>query len=180
MSSKNATKAQLLKAIEQLEKNPHDKLGILADVGIGVVGAGAAGGAAVLFGGGSVPILFGLMALPVAAPLGVVIGGAALGAAGLVGAKRIFFDGKFSDGQRAEMLNQLKEQLKQVETKEQASQLNENDKTQFIISLKEPIKHGLISPEDAQNLINAVQNGQIKLKEAIQMVRNIVQSAKPR
>ena len=52
MSKKNeVTKEQLLKAIEKLEKNPHDKLGILADIGIGAVGAVGAGAAVVAFGG---------------------------------------------------------------------------------------------------------------------------------
>lgn len=34
-ANKTPTKEQILKAIEQLEKNPHDKLGILAEIGIG-------------------------------------------------------------------------------------------------------------------------------------------------
>jgi uncharacterized membrane protein YeaQ/YmgE (transglycosylase-associated protein family) len=59
--NKSLTKEQIIKAIEQLEKNPNDKLGILADIGIGVVGAGAAGAAVAAFGGTS--ILFGLVAL---------------------------------------------------------------------------------------------------------------------
>jgi len=170
---KNLTKEQILKAIEQLEKNPHDKLGILADIGIGVVGAGAAGAAVVAFGGTSV--LFGLIA--VAPPVGLVVGGAALGAAALVGAKRIFFDGTFNEGKKAEMLQQLKEQLREVETKERASKLGENDKTKFIVSLKEPVRLNLISPKEAQDLMRAVESGQIPIKEAINMVKAIVEAA---
>ena len=48
---KALTKNQLVKAIEKLEKNPYDKLTILSDLGIGVVGAGAAGSAVAAFGG---------------------------------------------------------------------------------------------------------------------------------
>ena len=118
MSSKNLTKEQLIKAIEQLEKNPNDKLGILADIGIGVVGAAGGGAAAAFFGATTAPILFGLIALPVAAPIGVIVGGVALGAAGLVGAKKILFDGTFTEGKQAEMLKQLQEQLREVEAKE--------------------------------------------------------------
>ena len=77
--NKTLTKEQILKAIEELEKNPDDKLGILADIGIGVVGAGAAGAAVAAFGGTS--IFFGLIA--VAPPVGLVVGGAALGAAAI-------------------------------------------------------------------------------------------------
>jgi hypothetical protein len=171
--NKTLTKEQILKAIEQLEKNPHDKLGILADIGIGVVGAGAAGAAVAAFGGTS--ILFGLVA--VAPPVGLVVGGAALGAAALVGAKRIFFDGTFNEGKKAEMLKQLKEQLREVETKERASKLGESDKTKFIVSLKEPVRLNLISPKEAQDLMRAVENGQIPIKEAINMVKAIIEAA---
>ncbi|MBD1886352.1 hypothetical protein [Microcoleus vaginatus] len=171
--NKTLTKEQILKAIEQLEKNPHDKLGILADLGIGVVGAGAAGAAVAAFGGTS--ILFGLVA--VAPPVGLVVGGAALGAAALVGAKRIFFDGTFNEGKKAEMLQQLKEQLREVETKERASKLGESDKTKFIVSLKEPVRLNLISPKEAQDLMRAVESGQIPIKEAINMVKAIIEAA---
>lgn len=171
--NKTLTKEQILKAIEQLEKNPHDKLGILADIGIGVVGAGAAGAAVAAFGGTS--ILFGLIA--VAPPVGLVVGGAALGAAALVGAKRIFFDGTFNEGKKAEMLQQLKEQLREVETKERASKLGESDKTKFIVSLKEPVRLNLISPKEAQDLMRAVESGQIPIKEAINMVKAIIEAA---
>jgi hypothetical protein len=172
--NKSVNKEQILKAIEQLEKNPHDKLGILAEIGIGVVGAGAAGAAVAAFGGTS--ILFGLIA--VAPPVGLVVGGAALGAAALVGAKRIFFDGTFNEGKKAEMLQQLKEQLREVETKERASKLGESDKTKFIVSLKEPVRLNLISPKEAQDLMRAVESGQIPIKEAINMVKAIVEAAK--
>jgi len=174
-ANKTPTKEQILKSIEQLEKNPHDKLGILADIGIGVVGAASAGAAAAAFGGGS--ILFGLIA--VAPPVGLVVGGAALGAAALVGAKRMLFDGTFDQGKQAEMLKQLKEQLRDVEAKERASKLQDSDKTKFIVSLKEPVRLNLISPKDAQDLIRAVESGQIAIKEAIKMVEDVVKAAKP-
>ena len=153
--NKTPTKEQILKAIEQLEKNPNDKLGILADIGIGVVGAASAGAAVAAFGGTS--LLFGL--ITIAPPVGLVVGGAALGAAALVGAKRILFDGTFTQGKKAEILRQLKDQLKEVEAKERVSKLGENDKNQFYIFLKEPIKLNLISPKDAQDLIRAVESG---------------------
>jgi hypothetical protein len=179
MSNKNLTKEQLLKAIEQLEKNPNDKLGILADIGIGVVGAAGGGAAAAFFGATTAPILFGLMALPVAAPIGIIVGGVALGAAGLVGAKKILFDGTFTEGKQAEMLKQLQEQLREVEAKERTSKLGESDKTKFIVSLKEPLRLNLITPEDAEKLIKAVENGQMPLKDAIKIVKDLVKSAKP-
>jgi len=76
------------------------------------------------------------------------------------------------------MLRQLKDQLKEVEAKERASNLGENDKNQFYIFLKEPIKLNLISPKDAQDLIRAVESGQIPLKEAYHLVEDVINSAK--
>ncbi|WP_228042645.1 MULTISPECIES: hypothetical protein, partial [unclassified Tychonema] len=158
-----------------MEKNPHDKLGILAEIGIGVVGAGAAGAAVAAFGGTS--ILFGLIA--VAPPVGLVVGGAALGAAALVGAKRIFFDSNFNKGKQEEILKQLKELLREVEAKERASKLEDSDKTKFIVSLKEPVRFDLISPKEAQDLMRAVETGKMPIKEAIEIVQAIVAAAQP-
>lgn len=179
MSGETPTKEQILKAIEKIKNNPDDKLGILSDIGIGAVGAIGGGAAAAFLGSSSIPILFGLMAIPVAAPVGVVFGGVALGAAALVGAKRMFFDGTFTQGKQAEMLRQLEEQLREVEAKERASKLGDSDKTKFIVSLEEPVRLDLISPKDAQDLIRAVENGQIPLKNAIKMVEDVIKSAKP-
>ncbi|MBE9097526.1 hypothetical protein [Tychonema sp. LEGE 07203] len=175
--NKTLTKEQILKAIEELAKNPDDKLGILAEIGIGVVGAGAAAGAVAAFGGTS--ILFGLIA--VAPPVGLVVGAAALGAAALVGAKRIIFDGNFNEGKKAEMLQQLKEQLREVEAKERASKVrdSDSDKTKFIVSLKEPVRLNLITPQRAQDLMRAVESGQIPITDAIKMVQAIVEAAQP-
>lgn len=174
-ANKTPTKDQILKAIQQLEKKPHDKLGILGDIGIGVVGAASAGAAVAAFGGTS--LLFGLVAL--APPVGLVVGGAALGAAALVGAKRMLFDGTFDQGKQAEMLKRLKEQLIDVEGKERGSKLEDSDKTKFIVSLKEPVRLNLVSPKDAQDLIEAVESGQMTIKEAITMVKDVVEAAKP-
>ncbi len=77
------------------------------------------------------------------------------------------------------MLKQLQEQLREVEAKERTSKLGESDKTKFIVSLKEPLRLNLITPEDAEKLIKAVENGQMPLKDAIKIVKDLVKSAKP-
>ncbi len=170
---KKLTKEEILRAIEELEKNPHDKLRILADIGIGAVGAAGAGAAVAAFGGTS--MLFGL--ITVAPPVGLVVGGAALGAAALVGIKKILFDGTYTEGKRAEMLRQLKDLLREIEIKERASNISDSDKNKFYILLKEPIRLDLLTPEKAQQLISAVENGQIPITEAIKLLEDIIQSA---
>lgn len=64
-------------------------------------------------------------------------------------------------------------------SQERASKLGDSDKTKFIVSLEEPVRLDLISPKDAQDLIRAVENGQIPLKNAIKMVEDVIKSAKP-
>ncbi|NEO99343.1 MAG: hypothetical protein F6K58_11805 [Symploca sp. SIO2E9] len=176
--NKTPTKEQIIKAIKQLENNPHDKVKILSDVGIGVVGAAGAGAAAFAFGGGAVSILFGLVALPYTAPIGLVLGAAALGGAALLGAKKVFFEGTYDEGKKAEMLRQLEEQKKEIEAKERTSKLGDSDKTKLIIFLKEPVGLDLISPKDAQDLISAVESGRMELKEAYKLVEDVIKSAK--
>ena len=173
-TNQKLTKEQLLKAIDQLEENPNDNLGFLADIGIGTVGAVGGGAAASVLGASA--IFFGL--IPVAAPLGVVVGGAALGGIALATLRKALFDGTYREGKKAEMLKQLKEQLKDVEAKERSSHIKDDDKTKFHIFLKDPIRLDLISPQDAQSLINAVHNGQMPLTEAYKLVKDIINSAK--
>jgi GTP cyclohydrolase II len=174
MTDKKLTKEQLLKAIEKLENNPHDNLETLGDLGIGVVGAVGGGAAAFAFGGTTASILFGLVTIPVAAPLGVVAGAAILGGAALVGVKKKCLDGTRIEGKREEILQQLKEQLREVEAEERASQLKERDKIKFINLLEEALKRNLISSEDAHDLKRAVENGQMLLAEAIKIIEDLI------
>lgn len=173
--NKTLTKEQLLKALEELEKHPQDRLGILADLGIGVVGAAGAGYAASVLGASAV--FFGL--LPVAAPVAVVAGGAALGGLALVGIKKMLFDGTYEEGKRDQIRIQIEENLRDIEAKEKASNLGENDKNKFYIFLKEPVRLDLISPQDAQGLIKAIESGQMSLKEAYHLIEDVINSAKP-
>lgn len=180
--NKKVTKEQILKAIEQLEKNPDDKLGILGDIGItalGAVGAGVAVAAAGITT--SIPIITAItgIGMVVAAPLGLVAGAALAGGAACYGVSRLIKGGGYNEAKKAEMLQKLKEQLREVEAKERASKLEDSDKTKFIVSLKEPVRLNLISPKEAQDLMRAVESGQIPIKEAINMVKAIVEAAQP-
>ncbi|MGL6337638.1 MAG: hypothetical protein ACRC80_00680, partial [Waterburya sp.] len=141
---------------------------------IAIVGATGVGTAVATFGGTS--MLFGL--ITVAPPVGLVVGGAVLGAAALVGAKKILFDGTYDEGKRAELLRQLKDLLKEIEIKERISNVDKNDKNKLYFLLKELIKLDLLTPEKAQQLIFVVENGQISITEAIKLLEDIIQFAK--
>jgi hypothetical protein len=182
---KTLTKEQLLKAVEQLEKNPTDKVGILADVGIvgvgAVLGAAGAGTLATAAGATSIPVLTTVgswvgVTLVGATPIGWVVGTAAAGAAVAYGVSRLVKGSGYDEGKKKQLLTQLRERLKEVEAKERASSVGDSDKTNFHIFLKEPVKLDLISPKQAQDLITAVENGQLSLKEAYEIVQEVIET----
>lgn len=178
---KKLNKKQLLKTIEELEKNPNDRVGILADAGIAVFGAAGAGALAAVFGAGtvSIPIVTALTGIGfvAAAPVTLVAGAAVAGGAAAYGITRLIKGSGYNEGKQTEILRRLKDQLKEVEAKERQSSLSGDDKTEFYIFLKEPLQFDLISSEDAQRLIAAVESGQMPLKEAYQLVENILVEA---
>ncbi|MGD1717382.1 hypothetical protein [Dapis sp. BLCC M172] len=179
-TTEKPNKEQILKAIEQLEKNPNDKLAILGDVGITGLGAVGVGAVAAVAGTttASIPLVTALtgVGMVVAAPLGLIAGAAFAGGAAAYGISRLVKGGGYNEGKQQEILKRLQEQKVEIEAKERGSNVGDSDKTNFILLLKEPIRLDLISSEDAQELINAVETGQLPLKEAIEMVEDIVKS----
>jgi hypothetical protein len=174
----NLTKEQLIKIIENLEKNPNDRVGILADIGVTALGAAGAGAAAAVLGTttASIPIITAVtgIGMVVAAPVALVAGAAVAGGAAVYGMSRLIKDGGFNEGKRKQLLNDYKDRLKEVEAKERGSKIDEHDKTKFYSFLKEPLKYNLISPDDAHQLMQAVENGQIPLSEAYKLVKDIL------
>lgn len=72
-------------------------------------------------------------------------------------------------------MQKFKKKLRDIEAKERASNIKDTDNNQFIIALKEPVELNLISPEDAQKLIEAVQKGHISLKEAYRLIQEYLE-----
>ncbi|CAN5616650.1 hypothetical protein BH23CYA1_BH23CYA1_14110 [soil metagenome] len=176
---KKFTKKELLDALEALEKNPNDKLRIMGQIGITGLGAVAAGGAVAAIGvSSSIPLVTALTGyvLISATPVGWVAGAAMGGAAVAYGFSKLIQSGAEVEGKKKELLSKIKEDLKDVERKEKASQVSADDKSDFYILLKLPLEMDWISPEDAQALISSVENGQISLSRAYKLVTEIVQS----
>lgn len=181
--TKHPTKEQLLKTIEQLEKNPHDRVGILAELGITAIAAAGAGSAAAFFGAttASIPVITAVtgLGLVVAAPVGLVAGAAVAGGAVAYGIAQLIKDGSLHEGKRQRILDECRERLKDIEKKERQAALGKDDKTNFYVFLKEPLKLNLISPEDAHQLMKTVENGQISLSEAYQLVESLFSGNQP-
>ncbi len=172
MSKKERSKEELLKALERLREGG-DNISFMADIGAVGIGAVGAGAAAFAFGGTTATALFGLVAIPVAAPLAVVAGAAVLGGGALFGVKRAF-EGTYTDGKKAELVRQLEDELREIKTKERKDKISQEDKRKFHLFLEEPIKFDLITPEDAQQLMKLVETGGLEISDAYQTVIDIL------
>ncbi len=177
MSKQDRSKEDLLKALKKL-KEGGDSFSFLADIGVVGVGAMGAGAAAFAFGGTTASVLFGLVAIPVAAPLAVVAGAAVLGGGALFGVKRALFDGTYTEGKKSELIRQLEYELREMKTKERQDKISQEDKKKFHLFLEEPIQFDLITPEDAQKLMELVETGKFEISEAYKTVIDILAEMK--
>ena len=169
--------------INELEKHPDDKVRILGDAGVTLVGIGlgaaaagtlaTAAGATSIFGVTTVAGWLGVSAVA-ATPVGWVIGAAALGGAAAYGISRMIHGGGLSEGRKKELLQQYREDARAVEERELAGNITDGDKTRFIISMKELISKDAIPPEMAKVLIEHVENGRIPLTQAFQLIESLL------
>lgn len=173
MSEQKRSKQELLDAINKL-KTEGDSGVFLADIGAVGIGAVGGGAAAFAFGGGVAPALFGLVAVPFVAPLAVIAGGTLLGGAALFGVKRALMDGTYHEGKKAEVIRQMEDERREIEKKERRDSVKKTDKNKFHIFLEQPIKLDLITPEDAQNLMELVETGKMAISEAYKVVEDIL------
>ncbi|GEM_PF-741932 len=172
------TREQLVKTIERLESNPNDRVGLLGDVGVTAIGAIGTGAVAAVLGAttASIPIITAVtgIGLIVAAPAVLVAGAAVAGGAAMYGASRLIKDGGSNEGKRKQLVNEYKEKLSETEAEEKQNNFDEHDKTKFYSFLKRPLKDNLISPDDGQELMQALENGHISLSEAYKLVEQVL------
>ena len=179
MTQKKISKKELLQLISKLKKNPGDKKAILADLGIVGVGMAGAGAVAAVAGAGAAPIGFGVTALTglslvVAAPVGLVAGVAVAGGAATYGITRAVRFKAQQQGRCEQMIQQLEEMLHDISCQETQSHMSETDKTRFILYLEDPIRMNLMSPEEASELIQLIEDGQLTLLEAYRLVQDVL------
>lgn len=177
------TKDKLIKIIEKLEKNPKDRVGVLADIGVTAIGAAGAGAAAAFFGAttASIPIVTALTGATItiaAAPVALVAGSVIAGGAAMYGVSRLIKGGGSMEGKRKQLLADYKDKLKNIEAKERQSSFNDQDKTNFYSFLKDPLRYNLISPDDARDLMQAVESGHMSLSEAYKLVGQVLEDDK--
>lgn len=176
---KKLSEEEILKLISELRKDSDNKQRLLADLGIAGAGMAGAGAVAAAVGAGVAPIGFGITALTgfglvVAAPVGLVAGAAVAGGAAAYGVTQVIRFKARQQGRCEQMIEQLNEILRDKKYKKTKSQTSESDKTKFIFFLEDPIKLKLMSHEDASDLIQLVECGQISLFEAYRLAKDIL------
>ena len=174
--------------IDNLEQNPNDKVRILGDAGITLAGVGlgaaaagtlaSAAGATSIFGLTTVASWLGVSAV-VSTPVGWVIGSAAVAGAVAYGVSRIIHSGGLAEGRKLELLQQYHEAANSMEAKERAGSITETDKTAFILSTRELIDKDVVSPEEAFELIEHVEQGRIPIAQAYLMIQNLLEEKQP-
>ena len=182
------TKKQLLNMIDDLKKNPHDKIRILGDTGIIVIGAGlGAAAAGTLASVAGVTSVLGLTTVAswlgvtavAATPVGWIIGSAAAAGAVAYGVSRIIYGGGLAEGRKLELLQKFREEANNMEAKERSESITSADRTQFILLMREPIDKNVISPENAKKLIKFVEEGRIPLSQAFSLIHDLLQETNP-
>lgn len=150
----------------------------MSDIGAVGIGAAGAGAAAFAFGGTAVPVMFGLFAIPVAAPIAVVAGAAVLGGGALFGMKRALFDGTYTEGKKAELIRQMEDELRKTKARERQDKVSKEDKKKFHLFLEEPIRYDLMTPKEAQKLMELVETGKLDISEAYRTVLDMLAELK--
>jgi uncharacterized membrane protein YjjP (DUF1212 family) len=182
MSRKRISKKELLRAIKQIEKNPNDRVKILGEIGIAGIGVVAGGASAAILGAGtaSIPVITALtgLGLAVAAPVTLVAGAAVAGGLATYGVAKLVSGGAAQEAKRCEIKKRLEEQLREIEAEEQKAKLTTSNKNAFIIFLRTPLEQNLITAEQAQQLIEFVEGGQMSLEEAYQLLDNLLDENK--
>jgi hypothetical protein len=177
------TKKQIIGMISELEQNPNDKIRILGQTGITLVGAGlgaaAAGTIAGIAGATSIwgaTTLAGWAGVSVVAatPAGWVVGCAAAAGALVYSVSRIIRGGGLSEGRKLELLQRYRDELRHINARETAGSVTDSDRTRFICSMRELIDKELLAPHMAFRLIEQVENGAIPISRAIGLIEDIL------
>ena len=109
-----------------------------------------------------------------ATPPGWVVGLGAAGAAAGIGVARTAANAGRRQRARDQTLSYLRQELQQWEDKERRNDLTSEDRTRFVVALREPLKAGLLSPKDAGRLMQQVMDGWISVADACKQLERLI------
>jgi len=183
MSETANTKASLLKMIDELERNPNDRIRILGDAGITMLGTALGFAAASTIAAATgVTSIAGIttaagwigLTIVAATPVGWIVGCSALASVAAYSVTRLIRNGSHAEAKKSELAVQFREQARSVATRENAQQTTTSERTAFILSLREPVAENLLTPDTAFRLIEQVERGGIPLTEASKLVQAVL------
>lgn len=82
--------------------------------------------------------------------------------------------GGLSEGRKLELLQKYREDARSMEAKERSGNINDADRTHFILSMRELIDTDVISPDKAFKLIEQVEQGCIPLSQAFALIQALI------
>ena len=112
--------------------------------------------------------------LVAATPPGWVVGLGAAGAAAGIGVARTAANAGRRQRARDQTLGYLRQELQQWEDKERCNAITSEDRTRFVVALREPLKSGLLAPEDAGRLMQHVMDGWVSVTAACKELEGLI------
>jgi hypothetical protein len=183
------SKERLIKLIDDLERNPNDKVRLLGEVLVMplVATGGPAASVTVIvgiksvFGLSTAVHLFGWMAaLSITGPPLTLVLSCASGLGLLAYAiTRLIHGGGIAEGRKAELLEKYRDELKAIESKDRALAITDTDRTRFILSLRELIDADAIPQSSAFKMIELVEIGRLPLSQAVSMINDCLETKLP-
>lgn len=175
------SKESLLELIDELKKNPNDRIRVLGDVGIVSVaasGAPLAAPAAIvgvksIFGLSTAAHLFGWFpALAITGPhIALLLICASILGLLAYAITRLIHGGGVAEGRKAELLEKFTDQLKTIKADEQAAMVTDVDRTTFILSLRDLIDADAIPIASAFKMIELVETGRMPFSQAVSLTK---------
>jgi Na+/glutamate symporter len=147
------------KALKKIEKNPKDRIGIIAKLGLMGMGGAAGTGIAMATGGSALVTIAGVSFGVVAAPVGLVAVAAAGGVVLVYGLTKLYSSGVKSDIKTQENIRKLKEEINKTIAKQKFG--TDEDISKLTKVYQELISLEAISEELVKDLFVSIENNKI-------------------
>lgn len=173
-------KDEYISALEKMKKSPSDILGVLGDIGVAGIGLAAgtaasgtiagAFGATTLLGSTTLGSLLGGIFVT-ATPVGWVIGSAIAGGTLAVGVGQLIKSGTRSDTVREMRIHELQKRLRKLQTEAEKTSVTDDKMRKLIEALQLLVKNDRLLPEKCNEIILAVQKGQMPYEYAFKAIQ---------
>lgn len=174
---------QYIQALEKMKNSPRDRVGILGELGVTVIGAGAgvaasgaiatAVGASTLLGSSTMGSLLGGIFVTTT-PVGWVIG-SAIGIGALAyGATKLVKSGGKSEAIKEMNIRELTEKISQKKRESEKTSVTEEKYKRLIESLQLLVINKRITQEKSNELLMNIENGRISADFAFNTIQGML------